>query len=166
MLCYPAAMRQVWREAAIVLAVVLVFGTVANLLPRRHIAWWGQGQEPPRAGQDFQLLDADSAYAMWESLPGTVFVDTRTPTEYNAGHIPGARRLELPSLREMLTPELRGGLTAAQAVIIYGGSSETDIEQLLAQALRRELPSLPVPYVLAGGIASWQAAGFPLEAQP
>ncbi|MGC8916273.1 MAG: rhodanese-like domain-containing protein [Thermoanaerobaculum sp.] len=159
-------MGRIWREAAILLAVVVVFGTVANLLPHRHMAWWGQGQEPPQAGRDFQLLDADSAYVMGESLPRTVFVDTRTAAEFNAGHIPGALRLELPSLQEMLTPELRSALAAAQAVIIYGGSAETDIEQLLAQALRRELPALPVPYVLAGGIAAWQAAGFPLEAQP
>lgn len=159
-------MRRVLREALFVFAAVVVVGTVANLLPGRHIAWWGRGQEPPRAGQDFQLLDVDSAHVMWESLPGVVFVDTRTEAEYSAGHVPGAIRLELPSLREMLSSEVREKISRAQAVIIYGGSSETDIEQLLAQALRRELPSLPVPYVLAGGITVWEAAGFPLEAQP
>lgn len=141
----------------------MVAGTVANLLPNRRIAWWGHGQEPPRAGQDFQLLDVDSAHIMWESLPGVLFVDTRTEAEFEAGHLPGAVRLELPSLREMLTPQLQEKLSQAQAVVIYGSSEETDVEQLLAQALRRELPGLPIPYVLAGGFAHWEAAGFPLE---
>lgn len=156
-------MRRVLLEAALILAAVAVVGTVANLLPARRIAWWGQGQEPPRAGQDFQLLDVDSAHVMWESLPAVLFVDTRTPAEFQAGHLPGAVRLELTSLHEMLTPELREKLSQAQAVILYGSSAEADIEQLLAQALRRELPSLPVPYVLTGGFPLWQAAGFPVE---
>ncbi len=154
--------RALW-EASLILGLVLLVGTAANLLPNRHMAWWGRGLEPPRAGKDFQLLDVDSAHVLWESLPGVLFVDTRTETEFQAGHLPGAVRLELPSLREMLTLELREKLAQAQAVIIYGGSEETDIEQLLAQTLRHELPSLPVPYVLTGGFALWEAAGFPVE---
>lgn len=156
-------MRRAFWEAGLILGAVAVIGTVANLLPSRHIAWWGHGQEPPRAGQDFQLLDVDSVHVMWESLPGVLFVDTRTEPEFQAGHLPGAVRLELPSIKEMLTPQLQQRLAQAQAVIIYGGSGETDIEQLLAQALRRELPSLSVPYVLTGGFPLWQAAGFPVE---
>lgn len=159
-------MRATVREAAWILAAVLVVGTAANLFPRRHIAWWGQGQEPPRPGQDFQVLDVDSAHVLWESLPGVLFVDTRTREEYERGHLPGAVRLELPSLNDMLSQELREALLAAQAVVIYGSSADTDIEQLLAQALRRQLPSLPVPYVLAGGFQVWESAGFPVEAQP
>lgn len=149
-----------------IFGAMVVVGTVANLLPSRHMAWWGHGQEPPRAGQDFQLLDVDSAHVMWESLPGVVFVDTRTEAEFRAGHFPGAVRLELPSLPQMLTPQLREKLTQAQVVILYGNSVDSDIEQLLAQALRRQLPGLPVPYVLTGGFALWEAAGFPLEEGP
>ncbi|MDW7967608.1 MAG: rhodanese-like domain-containing protein [Thermoanaerobaculum sp.] len=154
------------KEAAVLLAAVLVLGTLANLLPARHIAWWGKGLEPPRLGQDFQRLDVDSAHLMWESLPQVVFVDTRTAAEYAAGHIPGALRLELPSLASMLTPHLREQLTKAHVIVLYGSSLEGDEEQLLAQALRREIPALPMPYVLVGGFPMWQAAGYPTEVQP
>ncbi len=158
-------MRQTVWQATIILLLVLVVGTLTNLHPRRHLAWWGQGQEPPRAGQDFQLLDVDSAHAILESLPRVVFLDTRSQEEYGAGHVPGAVRLELPSLHDMLSADLRLKLTEAPAVVIYGSSAETDIEQLLAQALRRELPGMPMPYVLMGGLPAWKAAGFLLEGQ-
>lgn len=159
-------MRRVVWESAVVLFLMLVLGTASNLLPSRHLAWWGRGQEPPRAGQDFQLLDVDSAHALWESLPGTVFVDTRTQQEYAAGHVPQALRLELPSLDHMLDNATRQRLGGAAAVVIYGSSEETDIEQLLAQALRQRIPEMPLPYVLLGGFAHWQGAGFPTEQGP
>lgn len=156
-------MRRVVLESAVVLLLVLVLGTVSNLLPSRHLPWWGRGQEPPRAGQDFQLLDVDSAYALWESLPGTVFIDTRTAQEYDAGHVPQALRLELPSLDDMLDSTVRERLASAPAVVIYGSSEETDIEQLLAQALRQRIPEMPLPYVLMGGFPHWEAADFTVE---
>jgi rhodanese-related sulfurtransferase len=158
--------HQVLKEAALLLLAVLVLGTLANLHPRRHIAWWGHGQQPPQAGQDFQLLDVDSAHAFWESLPNVVFVDTRSEREYLQGHVPGAVRLELPALGDMLSADLRQRLLEASAVILYGSSQETDIEQLLAQALRQSLPGLSMPYVLIGGFQAWEAAGFSLEGQP
>ena len=60
----PAAMRGLLRDAGLILVAVLVLGTAANLVPGRHLAWWGKGHEPPATGVDFQLIDAGSADSM------------------------------------------------------------------------------------------------------
>lgn len=159
-------MGRTWREAAVMALVVAVVGTVANLLPGRHMSWWGQGQQPPQAGKDFLFLDVDSAHSMWESLPDIVFVDSRSEAEFTTLHLPGALRLELSFLSDMLSRDIQERLTQAHAVIIYGPATETDIEQLLAQSLRQRLPGLAVPYILLGGMEAWTAAGFPVEGQP
>lgn len=154
-------MRGLVRDTVLLVIATLVLGTAANLLPGRHLAWWGKGYEPPRAGVDFNFLDPGSVDAMRTSLPGVVFLDTRSATEFGAGHVPGAEEIAYTDLRAQLTPERLGRLRSAGAVIVYGASDETDVEQLLAQELRRR--GLPPPYVLLGGFLGWQGSGLPVD---
>ncbi len=154
-------MRAVIRDAAVMLAAVLALGTAANLLPGRHLAWWGVGHEPPAAGKDYQLVDAGSADALRASLPRVVFLDTRSAAEFAAGHVPGAEPVAYTDLDRQLTRERLDRLRSADAVVVYGASEETDVEQLLAQELRRR--GVPPPYVLAGGFQAWAGAALPLE---
>ena len=155
-------MRRLLRDASIYLAAVLVLGTSANLIPRRHLAWWGKGQEPPQAGADFTFVDPGSADTERTSLPRAVFLDTRSAAEFSEGHIPGAVRLSYTDLDLQWTPAFQARLRAADAVVIYGASEETDVEQLAAQELHQR--GLPPPQVLAGGFPAWQAAGLPIAA--
>ncbi len=154
-------MRGLCRDSALFLVATLVLGTAANLLPGRHLAWWGKGHQPPREGVDVSLLDPGSASALLTSLPHVAFLDTRSPAEYASGHVPGAREISYTDLDAELTPALLAELRAADAVIVYGASEETDVEQLLAQELRRR--GLAPPYVLAGGFGAWQGSGLPVE---
>ncbi|HVN75535.1 MAG TPA: rhodanese-like domain-containing protein [Thermoanaerobaculaceae bacterium] len=154
-------MRELVRDAALLLATMLLLGTASNLVPGRRLAWWGKGHEPPAAGKDYQLVDAGSADSMRISLPGVVFLDDRSAGEFAAGHVPGAEPISYTDLARQLTPDRLARLRSADAVILYGASEETDIEQLLAQELRRR--GLAPPYVLAGGFAAWAGAGLPLE---
>ena len=154
-------MRGLVRDTLLLVIATLVLGTAANLLPGRHLAWWGKGYEPPRAEVDFNFLDPGSADAMRTSLPGVVFLDTRSTTEFAAGHVPGAEEIAYTDLQAQLTPERLGRLRSAGAVIVYGASDETDVEQLLAQELRRR--GLPPPYVLLGGFLGWQGSGLPVD---
>ena len=154
-------MRGLVRDTLLLVIATLVLGTAANLLPGRHLAWWGKGYEPPRAEVDFNFLDPGSADAMRTSLPGVVFLDTRSATEFGAGHVPGAEEIAYTDLQAQLTPERLGRLFSAGAVIVYGASDETDVEQLLAQELRRR--GLPPPYVLLGGFLGWQGSGLPVD---
>ncbi len=154
-------MRALIRDAAVLLAAVLVLGTASNLVRAHRLAWWGVGHEPPAAGVDYQLVDAGSADSMRTSLPRVVFVDTRSPAEFAAGHVPGAEAISYTDLDRQLTSARLARLRSADAVVVYGASEETDIEQLLAQELRRR--GVALPYVLAGGFPAWAAGDLPLD---
>ncbi len=154
-------MRGLVRDAALILIAALVLGTAANLVPGRRLAWWGKGSEPPKAGSDFQFIDAASADAVRTSLPHVVVLDTRSAAEFAASHIPGARRINYTNLQSQLTPAMISELRAADAVLVYGDGDETDVEQLLAQELHRR--GVGRPYVLMGGFMAWQGGGLPIE---
>lgn len=149
------------RDTVLYLIAALVLGTAANLLPNRHLAWWGKGQEPPKEGVDFELLDPVQADALRASLPDVVFLDTRSAAEAATGKVPGASLLSYTDLRHQLTADLLSKLGKADAVVVYGSSDETDVEQLLAQELRRH--GLAPPYVMAGGFSAWAASGLEVE---
>jgi rhodanese-related sulfurtransferase len=154
-------MRGLVRDTLLLVVATLVLGTAANLVPGRHLTWWGKGYEPPRAGVDFNLLDPGSADTMRSSLPGVVLLDTRSAAEFAAGHVPGAQPISYTDVQAELTPERIQQLRSASAVIVYGASDETDVEQLLAQELRRR--GLAPPYVLLGGFLGWQGSGLPVD---
>jgi len=154
-------MRRLARDAAGILAAVLLLGTASNLAPGRHLAWWGKGHEPPAAGKDYQLVDPGSADSIRASLPHVVFLDTRADAEFARGHVPGARPISYTDLSAQLTRARLDALRAADAVVVYGASEETDVEQLLAQELRER--GLAPPYVLVGGYPAWEGAGLPVE---
>jgi rhodanese-related sulfurtransferase len=154
-------MRRLCRDATLFLVATLVLGTAANLVPGRRLAWWGHGLQPPQQGVDFTFIDAGSAEAMLGSLPHVVFLDTRAAPHFAAAHVPGAREISFADIASELTPRLIEELRAADAVIVYGASEESDVEQLVAQELH--LRGLPPPYVLAGGFEAWLGSGFPVE---
>lgn len=158
---FPAVQRALTRDALLILLVVLAMGTLANLIPFRHLAWWGKGHEPPQVNLDFRLLDPGSADAMRTSLPGVMFLDTRSAASFAAGHIPGATLISYTELRAELTPVRLAALRKADAVILYGAGEETDVEQLLGQELRRR--GLPPPHMLLGGFEGWLGSDLPVE---
>ncbi len=161
MLPFPAMKTALLRDMALYLGVALVLGAAANLVPDRHLAWWGQGITPPQEGVDFQWLDPASAEALRQALTGVVFVDARSAEAYASGHVPGALRLGYTDLSRDLTPEIEARLRGADAVILYGDTVEADPEQLMAQELTRM--GLPPPYILIGGFDGWTMAGAPVS---
>jgi rhodanese-related sulfurtransferase len=161
MVPWRLAMRGLLRDSALFLVATLVLGTAANLLPGRGLAWWGQGHQPPHEGVDFMAIDPGSAETMLTSLPHVVFLDTRSAAAFAAAHVPGAQRISYTDIDTQLTHQRLAELRAADAVVVYGASEETDVEQLVAQELR--LRGLAPPYVLDGGFGAWQGAGLPVE---
>lgn len=153
--------RPLLRDALLYLIAALVLGAAANLVPGRQLAWWGQGLQPPTVGVDFQWIDAFAADALRSALPDTVFVDTRTTEQHAHRRVPGAVRLAYTELARELTPELEARLRGAGAVVVYGASQETDVEQLLAQELHRR--GLAPPHVLVSGFDAWEASGLETE---
>ncbi len=149
------------RDMAVLLAATLVLGTATNLIPGRRLAWLGAGQQPPQAGVDFQWMDALSANEIRQALPAAIFIDTRGPGTYGEGRIPGAIHLSYTELGQALPAGLEEDMRRADLVLLYGDTEDADLEQLMAQELRRR--GLAPPYILAGGMPAWQAAGLPVE---
>lgn len=157
-------MKTLVRDAALLLALTLVLGAVANHVRPHRLAWWGKGQQPPMVDVDFRLLDVGTAEVLRSSLPNVVVVDTRPPEAAASGRIPGAWHIEYTELDSFLTAERLAALAQADAVILYGLADEGDIEQLMAQELHHR--GVPPPYVLVGGFPAWEAAGFEVEVAP
>ena len=108
--------------------------------------------EPPSAA-----LVSPAQLASWHALPGTVIVDCARSLEYRAGHIPGA----LWGLRGRLAV-LGPALAAARRVVLASPDG-----WLAAHTAAEAAALTPAPiHVLAGGTASWQAAGETLAATP
>jgi rhodanese-related sulfurtransferase len=97
-----------------------------------------------------QRLDAD---------PALVLVDVRTPGEYEAGHVPGARLLPIQEL-ESRVEELRPLQDREIHVICQSGGRSSRAADELVQA------GFPRVTNVKGGTAAWRGAGYPVDGAP
>lgn len=84
---------------------------------------------------------------------GATLIDVRRPDEYEAGHIAGARNVEMNELTER-APEIPHD----RALLLYCRSG--DRSSMAADAFNEAGYDA---HELAGGIEAWRAAGRPLE---
>lgn len=84
---------------------------------------------------------------------GVQVIDVRTPSEHEAGHIPGTRLIELQEL-----PVHAASIDRDTPVILYcrsGGRSAMATEALLQAGFDA--------HNMTGGMLAWDAAGLQLE---
>lgn len=89
-----------------------------------------------------------------------ILFDARKPTDFQAGHLPGAMSLSLldfdalfPSVEPLLTPE--------QPVLVYCSGEDCD-ESLKLGEMLIELGYTNLT-LFAGGMKAWQEAGYEVE---
>jgi rhodanese-related sulfurtransferase len=99
------------------------------------------GELPP--GRLAEMLEADDVE----------LIDVRRPHEWEAGRIPGARRVEVNDL-----PALADELDRERPVVLYCRSGSRS--ELAADALRAGGFDA---HALAGGISAWAEEGRPLD---
>lgn len=100
------------------------------------------------------LLPAEQ-FAAAAGQPGVVLLDVRTPQEYAAGHIDGARNIDLNG-SDFTAQVAQLDPTVTYAVYCRSGNrSATATAYLLQQGFAP-------PYELTGGIVAWESAGLPL----
>ncbi len=91
-----------------------------------------------------------------EAGQAPVVIDVRTPEEFAAGHIPGAVNIPFDEVAERISE-----VEAPHGVALYC--------MVGPRARRGETALLASGYTsvfhLEGGLAAWQAAGYPVEAQ-
>ncbi|MHA6805162.1 rhodanese-like domain-containing protein [Salinifilum ghardaiensis] len=103
-----------------------------------------------------EALDQGAARALLTSAPNARVIDVRTPGEFRAEHIPGARNVPLDLLRAH-----RGHLGGAHEdpllLVCSSGARAEEARRLLAET------DLGDPVVLDGGMAAWRQQGGPVE---
>ena len=122
-----------------------------GLLGRVFALFAGSGGSSP----DIRIK-AEQAQELIKTQPSLVILDVRTPAEYAAGHLPGARLLNY------FDPQFKGEiqqLDRSSPYFLYcrSGNRSGKAARLMLQWGFTEL------YELQGGIGSWQGAGGSLE---
>ncbi|MFM2163544.1 MAG: hypothetical protein RLZZ383_3056 [Pseudomonadota bacterium] len=115
------------------------------------VAQTAAGPQPSASEGVLQIEVAGLRAALAASA---VLIDVRTPEEYAAGHVPGARNVPLDLLSTRL--DEIGPAGTPVYVICQSGRRSLAASQQLAAAGRK-------PVNVLGGTAAWKAAGFPTE---
>ena len=97
-------------------------------------------------------IDPAAAAARWES--GAVLLDVREPSEWNAGHVPGAEHIPLGELAARVD-ELPAD--AEILVICRSGNRSQQGRDILVAAGLEQVTSVN------GGVRAWREAGLPYE---
>jgi rhodanese-related sulfurtransferase len=94
------------------------------------------------------------------TAPTTVFVDARLPSQFEAGHVPGAVNLPVDEF-EAWYRRVRGHVQGASRLICYCDSISCDegarLSALLARAEHDHV------LLMFEGLEGWQQAGCPVE---
>jgi rhodanese-related sulfurtransferase len=111
----------------------------------------------PRAATEARMVTAEEARTLVEWPPGVLVVDVRTAEEYAAGHLPGARRVQLDEIGAAIDAgEFPATPDAPLLVYCRAGSRSAQAAALLSERGFQRV------YDLEGGITAWGAAGQPV----
>jgi len=104
----------------------------------------------------YEKADVKHAYEHWQAGAKSpvpfIFIDVRTPEEYRAGHIEGAKLIPLQQLEERLAE-----VPKERRVYVYcrSGKRSTAAANILVKAGYTNVENIQ------GGITSWREAGYP-----
>ena len=104
-----------------------------------------------------RLVTPEEARTLVAWPPGVLVVDVRTAEEYDAGHLPGARRVQLDEIGAALDAgEFPASPDAPLLVYCRAGSRSAQAAALLSERGFQRV------YDLEGGITAWGEAGQPV----
>ncbi len=154
-----------WLELAVILALAAGLSVAMNMARVEPLPWVADfaaeaRREALRKG--LETIDAHGAMTL-RGKPGVVFLDARTPQEFSAGHVAGARNLPQEAMYGDLG-EATGklGLSPEDRLVVYCGNFLCDKSKELAEALRTS--GFAYVTVMTDGWDGWMAAGGPTEA--
>lgn len=102
------------------------------------------------------VMNAGELEGMLSSANPPRILDVRTPGEFESAHIAGSYNVPLDLLKEH-RDEIRSHLDDQVVLVCQAGGRAAQAEETLRQA------GLVNVHVLAGGMNSWEAAGFPVN---
>lgn len=90
---------------------------------------------------------------------GVLFIDSRSPEEYEAGHIEGAVLLYYTHADEEWEKVLRGHEDLDEPVVVYCSGEGCNSSEIVADLLRKV--GYAKVHLFHGGWPAWLAAGYP-----
>lgn len=90
------------------------------------------------------------------NAPKVLWLDPRTPAEFEKAHIPQARNIPFPEIEKTHEVSCKG----FEAFIVY----DTDYDDVMAKAAAKRLMELGYKkvYCIVGGLKAWQSDGNPI----
>ncbi|HLA41654.1 MAG TPA: rhodanese-like domain-containing protein, partial [Candidatus Glassbacteria bacterium] len=134
------------------------FGGIPLVAPQAALPADSRGSELP-VQDGIYLVDLAAARKFIDEARSGV-VDARSPSEYAAGHLPGALNCHVYEL-EVYLPELLNRTSLVKPLLLYCGAADCEDSRFLAETLL-ELGYKRL-YVYEGGFAQWSALGLPVE---
>lgn len=113
--------------------------------------------QPDRFVADIPLLSLAQAESLWHQ-EATLFIDVRSPFDYEVGHVAGAINVPYEELEQRL-PEMKARLERAAALVIYCQSK--DCGKSLWSAIRLRQEGLTQTRIFPGGWNEWANGGLP-----
>jgi rhodanese-related sulfurtransferase len=140
-----------------IIGVALVLAFYSNWLLSVRPAPAGATEVLPGTAGDLELVRLAEAERLWRQ-GDTLFVDVRSASDFEFGHIPGALHLPEPEIEEKL-PALRPRLERARTIIVYCKS--VDCGKSLWTAIRLRNAGLTQTKIFPEGWNEWVTRGPP-----
>lgn len=142
----PGFIKGAVLQALLLLATAAIPAVGTGVFHPKRPAWSAAALAPGET-------DLLGASAFGERV---LWVDARPAAEFEAGHIPGAVRLEGEGWDELL-PAVLDQWEENRVIVVYCSSQSCRLSHEVADRLREEVGLEPV-YVLKGGWEAWKEA--------
>lgn len=151
------SMKKIWfpKVCAALFTILIAAGTVA--LAAESKPKDGAPSDKPAASTAKTFKDVNvEQFDKMRSNTNTVLLDVRTPEEFAAGHIPGAKNIDVNGLD---FEKKVGHLDKSKTYLVNCASGARSARACM------KLSKLDFPncYNLQGGIHAWEKAGKPVE---
>lgn len=139
-----------------------VLGGSSNLLASLQQNAAGACSEAEAKEKQPKMIETSQAKALYGKRPQTVFVDVRSATDFDSGHIPGAVNMPIDSFEKDWHR-----LPKNKTIVLYQGGHSTGDICAASRSAGRILLTQGFGYnevkVYREGLAGWRKAGLPVK---
>ena len=153
-------MRRTVKESIIIVIVAALMGFVVNAFNPRGFRMTADTRPDAFQAQEISLSEAREKFQTGSSL----FVDARSPEEFNEAHVPGAVNIRAYQ-GDSLLEDVKAHVTAddlSRGIVVYCSNRDCDSAGLAADAIYRAGSGNTI-YVMKEGFDGWTGEGYPLE---